>query len=83
MSMQEFLDFVLRQLVEYPDEILITHVEAPKKITFKLRLRKSDIGKVVGKHGQTLIAIRSLLNAAASRHGQRAFLDIVEDETTD
>jgi predicted RNA-binding protein YlqC (UPF0109 family) len=78
--MQEFLEFVLRQLVEFPDEILLAKQEQPKKIAFKLRLRQSDIGKVVGKHGQTLMAIRNLLNAAASRHGQRVFLDIVEDE---
>ncbi|MEQ1859783.1 MAG: KH domain-containing protein [Chthoniobacteraceae bacterium] len=78
--MQEFLVFVLRQLVDYPDDILLTHEEQPKKIIFKLRLRKCDIGKVVGKHGLTLTAIRSLLNAASSRHGQRAFLDIIEDD---
>ena len=59
--MQEFLHFVLRQLVEYPEDILLTKFEAPRKVVFKLRLRKSDIGKVVGKHGQTLTAIRSLL----------------------
>lgn len=77
--MQEFLEFVLRQLVEFPDEILLAKQEQPRKVAFKLRLRKSDIGKVVGKHGQTLTAIRNLLNAAASRHGQRVFVDIIED----
>jgi uncharacterized protein len=79
-GMQEFLDFVLRQLVDHPDDIILTKHEAPRKVVFKLRLRKTDIGKVVGKHGQTLTAIRGLLNAASSRHGQRAFLDIVEDD---
>lgn len=78
--MQEFLQFVLSRLVEFPDDVLLTHEEQPKKIVFKLRLRQSDIGKVVGKHGQTLTAIRNLLNAAGSRHGQRVYLDIVEDE---
>jgi len=78
--MQEFLQFVLSRLVEYPEDVLLTHEEQPRKIVFKLRLRQSDIGKVVGKHGQTLTAIRNLLNAAGSRHGQRVFLDIVEDE---
>ena len=77
--MQEFLDFVLRQLVDYPDEIIITQLEAPKKISFKVRLRRSDVPKVVGKHGQTIAAIRALLNAAASRDGIRAYMDIVED----
>jgi len=78
--MQEFLDFVLRQLVDYPDDIMITHVEAPRKVIYRLQVRKADIPKVIGKHGQTIAALRNLLNAAASRHGQRATLDLIEDE---
>ena len=78
--MQEFLDFVLRRLVDYPDELVLTKLEAPKKIIFRIRLRQSDIGKVVGKHGQTLAAIRNLISAAASRHGEKVVLEIVEDE---
>jgi len=69
--MQEFLDFVLRQLIDYPDDMILTKIDGPKKTIFKLQLRKSDIGKVIGKHGQTIIAIRNLLGAAAARHGQR------------
>jgi predicted RNA-binding protein YlqC (UPF0109 family) len=77
--MQEFLYFVLRQLVDYPDDMILTKAEGPKKTVFQLQLRKSDIGKVIGKHGQTIIAIRNLLSAAAARHGQRAVLEIIED----
>jgi hypothetical protein len=58
---------------------MITHVEGPKKVVYKLQVRKPDIPKVIGKHGQTIAALRNLLNAAASRHGQRAFLDLIED----
>lgn len=77
--MQEFLDFVLRHLVEFPDDIMITHVEAPRKVIFKVQVRKSDIPRVIGKHGQTIVALRNLIGAAASRHGQRATVDLVED----
>ena len=77
--MQEFLEFVLRQLIDFPDEMILTKLEAPKKTVFRVRLRQSDIGKVVGKHGATIAAIRNLLNAAASRHGEKALLEIVED----
>jgi predicted RNA-binding protein YlqC (UPF0109 family) len=78
--MQEFLDFVLRQLIDYPEEMVLLKHEVAKKTVFRLQLRKSDIGKVIGKHGQTIIAIRNLLAAAAARHGERAVLEIVEDE---
>lgn len=79
--MQEFLEFVLRHLVDYPDEMVLTTSEASRKTIFKLRLRQSDIGKVVGKHGQTIVAIRNLLNTAAARHGGKATLEIVEVAT--
>jgi hypothetical protein len=77
--MQEFLDFVLRQLIDFPDEMILSKHEAPKRTLFRLQLRKSDIGKVIGKHGQTIIAIRNLLSAAAARHGEKATLEIVEE----
>lgn len=77
--MQEFLGFVLRQLIDFPDEMALTRHEGNKRTTFYLRVRQSDVGKVIGKHGQTIIAIRNLLNAAATRHGERAQLEIVEE----
>ena len=77
--MQEFLDFVLRQLIDFPEEMVLTRHEAAKKTTFRLMLRQSDIGKVIGKHGQTIIALRNFLAAAAGRHGERAVLEIVEE----
>ena len=78
--MERFLDFVLRQLVEFPDEVVIIKDDTSKKTVFRLQMRKSDIGKVVGKHGQTIAAIRNLLDAAAAKHGGRATVEIIEDD---
>ena len=78
--MERFLDLVIRQLVEFPDEVVILKDDAPKKTVFRLQLRRSDIGKVVGKHGQTIAAIRNLLDAAATKHGSRATVEIIEDD---
>lgn len=76
--MQQFLEYVLRQLIEFPEDMILTHKESPRKTVFYLRLRRSDVGKVIGKHGQTIRAIRGLLSASAARNGQRAMLQIVE-----
>lgn len=78
--MEEFLDYVLKHLVEYPDEMILTRVDSPRKVVFRLQLRQSDIGRVIGRHGHTIRAIRNLLTASAARHGQRAVLQIVEEE---
>jgi uncharacterized protein len=80
VAMERFLDFVVRQLVDFPDEVIIVKDDDPKKTVFRLQLRKSDIGKVVGKHGQTIAAIRNLLDAAAAKHGGRATVEIIEEE---
>ena len=78
--MERFLDYVLRQLVEFPDEVVIIREDAPKKTIFRLQMRKTDIGRVVGKYGQTIAAIRNLLDAAAAKHGGRATVEIIEED---
>ena len=77
--MQEFLKFVLPLLIDFPDEAVLTKHEGSRRTTFHVRLRQSDVGKVIGKNGLTIIALRNLLNAAASRHGERAQLEIDEE----
>ena len=78
-GVEEFLEYIIRQLIEFPEEMVLTRTDAPRKVTFHLRLRQTDVGRVIGKHGHTIAAIRGVLGAAAARHGQRAALQIVED----
>lgn len=76
--MESFLEYVIRQLVEAPEEVLVSKVEQGRKLIFKVEMRKADVGKVIGRNGHTITAMRSLLNAAASRSGQSVVLQIVE-----
>ena len=76
--MERFLDYVLRQLVDYPNEMVIIKEEAPKKTIFRLQLAKTDVGKIVGKGGSTIQALRNLLAAAAEKKGEKVFLEIAE-----
>ena len=76
--MREFLEFIIRQLIEYPDEMMLTEIPSGKTTMFKLQLRRTDVGRVIGRNGQTIHAIRALLASSAARHGQRATLEIVE-----
>ena len=78
IRVKEFLEFVIRQLVEFPDEMMLTEIPGGKTTIFKLQLRQSDVGRVIGRNGQTIQAIRALLASSAARHGQRATLEIVE-----
>jgi predicted RNA-binding protein YlqC (UPF0109 family) len=77
-AMQEFLEHVLPMLIDYPEEMVLTKQTSGKRTTFHLKVRQTDVGKVIGKHGQTIVAIRNLLAASAARHGEKAQLEIVE-----
>jgi predicted RNA-binding protein YlqC (UPF0109 family) len=76
--LKQFLEFVLRQLVEFPDEVILVEVPGGKTTLFRVAMRQSDVGRIIGRNGQTIQAIRALLSSAAARHDQRATLEIVE-----
>jgi predicted RNA-binding protein YlqC (UPF0109 family) len=76
--MQEFLDYVVKGLVEQPDEVAITPVERNGMTIYELRVSPSDMGRIIGKQGVTINAIRSLLQAGSARKGMRCMLEVVE-----
>lgn len=77
--MQAFLEYVVKGLVDRPDAVLITPVEQSGAVRYELRLHPTDVGKIIGRQGATIQAIRSLLQVGAARKGQRCSVEIVED----
>ena len=78
VTVKQFLEFVIRQLVEFPDEMMLSEIPCGKTTIFRVQLRQTDVGRIIGRNGQTIQAIRALLASSAARHGQRATLEIVE-----
>ncbi|MCX7869317.1 MAG: KH domain-containing protein [Terrimicrobiaceae bacterium] len=76
--MEEFLRFVLGELVEHPEELVISRADSGDKTVFHVAARKSDIPKIIGKGGYTIQAIRALLDASAKKRGHTALLEIIE-----
>ena len=81
--MQEFLDYVVKGLVEYPDEVAIPPVERNGMTIYELRVNPADMGRIIGKQGVTINAIRSLLQAGSARKGTRWMLEVVESNPAD
>ena len=76
--MEEFLRYVVRKLVEYPDEVVLNSRQEIGRTLFQISLAVSDVGRLIGKGGGTVQAIRTLLNMAAEKKGQRVSLDILD-----
>jgi predicted RNA-binding protein YlqC (UPF0109 family) len=65
--------------VYHPAEVTVTPVEREGTTVYELRLHPQDVGKVIGRQGMTINAIRSLLLAGSARKGLRCALEIVEE----
>jgi len=78
--MQEFLEYVVKGLVQHPDAVSVTPVERAGMTVYELRMDQSDVGKIIGRQGVTINAIRSLLLAGSAKKGLRCSVEIVEDK---
>ena len=81
--MQAFLEYVVKGLVQYPEAVTVTPVEREGTTVFELRMHSQDVGKIIGRQGMTINAIRSLLLAGSARKGLHCTLDIVEEKAAD
>ncbi|MFO1477845.1 MAG: KH domain-containing protein [Verrucomicrobiota bacterium] len=78
--MQAFLEYIVKGLVQNPDAVTVTPVEREGTTIYELRMNPQDVGKIIGRQGMTINAIRSLLLAGSARKGLRCSLEIVEDQ---
>ena len=76
--MKDYVEFIVKQLVDKPEEVQVTEVQSERVTVFELRVGDGDMGKVIGRRGQNASALRTLLNAVAAKSGKRAVLEILE-----
>jgi predicted RNA-binding protein YlqC (UPF0109 family) len=76
--MKDFLEFIIKHLVDKPNEVQVKEVDGERTVVYELRVGQGDMGKVIGKHGKTAKSIRTLLAAASAKAGKRAVLEILE-----
>lgn len=75
-GIEEFVGYVVRSLVDAPESVSIDSEEKDSVTTIKISCEKPDIGKVIGKKGRTISAIRALANGAGGRIGQRVNVEV-------
>ena len=78
--MKEFIEYLIKHLVDKPEEVQINEIAGERTVVYELRVGEGDMGKVIGRRGQTAISLRTLIAAAAAKQGKRAVLEILEDE---
>lgn len=76
----EFIEYVVKHIVENPEEVQIERTVDEMGVLITLKVSKDDMGKLIGKNGQTAKALRTLLRIIGSKNNARVNLKIVEPE---
>ena len=77
--MEKLLEDIVKTIVDKPDEVKVEVNESENTIVYELNVGDGDLGKVIGKKGRNVNAIRTLLSASnAKEGGKRAILEIIE-----
>ena len=89
MGVKDLAEYLIKSLADHPEKVELEEREEDDTVLIELRIAPEDVGKIIGKNGNTINAIRTVLQTAASSHKKRARLEVVgqaetpEDTTTE
>jgi predicted RNA-binding protein YlqC (UPF0109 family) len=72
------LEHLLKVLVEHPDEVIVTPIEGEGTIVFEVQVNQEDSGKIIGKKGRTINALRTILKSSAETGTKKVIMELVE-----
>ena len=78
--MKELVEVIAKNLVDHPEEVVVTEKEEGKHVTVELHVAASDMGKVIGKQGRIAKAIRTVVSAATAKNSKPVFVEIHKPE---
>ena len=75
--MKQFIEFIVRELVDAPDQVSIGEVTGDEATTYEVRVAPDDLGKVIGKQGRIANALRTVVKAVAMKEKRKVYVEIV------
>lgn len=78
--MKDLVEFVVKSLVDHPDQVEVTEIEQDNEILVELSVAGSDMGRVIGKRGRVINSIRTLTQVAAAKKGTRVSVELLEPD---
>lgn len=77
--MKEFIEYIVKQLVDNPENVSVeSTIVDDHTIDLTVKVDDKDVGKVIGKHGNTINALRTILIAVGAKEKKRVMLKIIE-----
>lgn len=78
--MKNLLLYLVQSLVDHPDEVLVSQSQTQDMTNLSLKVNPQDIGKVIGKEGKIIRALRNVVKILAIKEGKRVNIELIEDQ---
>jgi hypothetical protein len=76
---RDLVEYLTKALVDRPDEVSVDEFEEDDgTVVFEVEVADDDVGKVIGRNGRTINALRTVIRASAVRHNRRVLVDVVD-----
>ncbi len=76
---KELIEYIVISLVDYPDDVVVREVTGERVVIVELTVSEEDLGKIIGRYGRTLKAIRTLLYTAGLKADKKVILELIEE----
>jgi len=76
--MKNLLTEIARQIVDYPEQVRVNEIDGDHTIVFELSVAKEDLGKIIGKKGRNIGAIRTIMMAISGKIKKRIVVELLE-----
>lgn len=76
--MRELVEYLCKSVVDHPDQVRVTEVEGETSVILEIHVASEDTGRVIGRQGRIIAAVRTLVKAVASRQGKHVVVEVVE-----
>ncbi|MCZ6700074.1 MAG: KH domain-containing protein [bacterium] len=78
LDIKTLVEAIAKSIVDSPERVVVSGVAGENSTVLELRVAKEDIGKVIGKNGRTITAMRTILNATRAQKFKRHILEVLE-----
>lgn len=75
--MKDLVEYIAKSLVDHPDQVNVVEIQGQSSIVLELSVAESDMGRVIGRSGRVVNAIRTLVQASAAKQGKRVTLEVI------
>lgn len=76
--MKDLLELLAKKLVSNPESVSVNEIEGEQSIILELKVHEEDMGKIIGKEGRIIKALRTVIRAMANRNGQNVTIEIIQ-----